>query len=140
MNKLTHVRWLAISALLIGTSAVAQTTSTDTAPAMRSSSDTAPADNSKSNRLDPSNRSASADKQKNDTTDLDLVKQIRQSVMADKGLSTYGHNVKIVAVNGTVTLNGVVRTADEKAQIGRKAAAIAGAGHVVDDLKVASAE
>ena len=67
------------------------------------------------------------------------VKRVRQSVVADKSLSTYGHNVKIVAVNGTVTLNGVVRNADEKAQIGKKATAMAGAGHVIDDLKLAAA-
>jgi hypothetical protein len=30
--------------------------------------------------------------------------------MADKSLSTYGHNVKIVAVKGQVTLNGAVRS------------------------------
>jgi osmotically-inducible protein OsmY len=33
-------------------------------------------------------------------------------------------------------LNGVVRSADEKSQIGAKAAAIAGKDHVVNDLKV----
>jgi len=57
--------------------------------------------------------------------------------MADKSLSTYGHNVKIVAVNGTVTLNGVVDSAREKAAIGQKATLIAGHGHVVDDMKLA---
>lgn len=117
---------LAVPALMIGLQAMAQT------PA-----DT-PADNSKSNKQYPSNRGTTADEQKNDATDIDLVKRIRQSVMADKELSTYGHNVKIVAVNGMVTLNGVVRSADEKMQIGKKAASIAGEGHVVDDLKIAS--
>jgi len=57
--------------------------------------------------------------------------------MADHSLSTYGHNVKIVAMNGTVTLNGVVRSPEEKAQIGKLATSIAGEGHVVDDLKLA---
>ena len=66
-----------------------------------------------------------------------MTRRIRSSVTADKSLSTYGHNVKIVTANGTVTLNGVVRSDDEKAEIGAKAAAIAGKDHVVNDLKVA---
>ena len=87
--------------------------------------------------MDPSDRQATSDTQKNDATDIDLVKRIRQSVMADSTLSTYGHNVKIVAVNGTVTLNGVVRSDAEKTQIDEKAVSIAGEGHVVDNLKLA---
>ena len=59
------------------------------------------------------------------------------SVIADKGLSTYGHNIKIVAVNGTVTSNGVVHSGDEKTAIREKATAVTGSGHVVDKLKVA---
>jgi hyperosmotically inducible periplasmic protein len=95
-------------------------------------------DNSKSNDTVKAERQATSDMQKNDASDIDLVKRIRQSVMADNTLSTYGHNVKIVAVNGTVTLNGVVRSDAEKQQIGKKAASIAGEGRVIDDLKVAS--
>ena len=128
---------LAVPALVIGAQASAQAASSDSGSRMSSSSDAVAPDNTKSNRQDPSNRQASSDKQKNDSADIDLAKRIRQSVMADKDLSTYGHNVKIVAVNGTVTLNGVVRSADEKMLIGRKAAQIAGDGHVVDELKVA---
>jgi osmotically-inducible protein OsmY len=112
--------------VLIGMQAVAQTPSAGVAT-----------DNTKSNKVDPSDRGATADKQGNDAADIDLAKRIRQSVMADKSLSTYGHNVKIVAMNGTVTLNGVVDSAQEKAAIGQKATSIAGNGHVVDDMKLA---
>jgi hyperosmotically inducible protein len=101
----------------------------------QTSASTAP-DNTKSNKEDSSNRATTADMQNNDAGDLDLTQRIRSSVIADKNQSTYGHNVKIVTVNGTVTLNGVVRTADEKSQVGAKAAAIAGKEHVVNDLKV----
>jgi hypothetical protein len=44
-------------------------------------------DNAKSNKVDASN-STTADAQPNRATDLDLTKRIRQSVMADKTLST----------------------------------------------------
>jgi hyperosmotically inducible periplasmic protein len=55
--------------------------------------------------------------------------------MADKALSTYAHNVKIVTVSGTVTLNGVVRDDREKDEIVAKAQAVASS--VVNDLTVA---
>jgi hyperosmotically inducible periplasmic protein len=94
-------------------------------------------DNTKQNNIDAMNRSASADTQKNDETDLALTKQIRASLMADKSLSTYAHNVKIVAVNGNVTLNGVVRTQQEKDSIEAKAQSVVNNGSVVNNLKIA---
>jgi hyperosmotically inducible periplasmic protein len=94
-------------------------------------------DSAKSNQVDPSNATSTADSQTNNAADLDLTKRIRQSVMADKSLSTYAHNVKIVTHNGNVTLNGVVRTEDEKTSVEMKAANIAGKTKVTSDLKVA---
>jgi hyperosmotically inducible protein len=96
-----------------------------------------PPDNSKSNKVNASNATATADAQTNTASDLDLTKRIRQSVIADKSLSTYAHNIKIVTVNGSVTLNGVVRSEDEKAAVEMKAANIAGKGKVNDELKIA---
>jgi hyperosmotically inducible protein len=99
----------------------------------------AAADNTKTNQSDSSNTAASSDTQSNAAGDLNLTSRIRKSVIADKSLSTYAHNVKIVAVNGNVTLNGVVRSDQEKSAVEMKAVAIAGKGNVVDDLKVAPA-
>ena len=96
-----------------------------------------PADNSKSNKVDVTNTTATADEQKDNESDRTLTQQIRQSVMADKSMSTYAHNVKIVSVNGTVTLNGVVHSAKEKKSVETKAVAVAGKEHVVNDLKIA---
>jgi hyperosmotically inducible protein len=94
-------------------------------------------DNAKSNKVDASNATATADAQTNNALDLDLTKRIRQSVMADKSLSTYAHNIKIVTVNGSVTLHGVVRSEDEKGAVEMKAANIAGKNKVTSDLKIA---
>jgi hyperosmotically inducible protein len=120
--------------VLAGQLAVAQTNPTDNSS--NSTNRTAAPDNTKSNREDPSNIDRTADTQSNKTTDMELTRRIRSSVTADKNLSTYAHNMKIVTANGTVTLNGVVRSDDEKAEIGAKAAAIAGRDNVVNDLKV----
>ena len=96
-------------------------------------------DNTKTNKnaVDSSNKSSVADGQSNSSTDLALTQQIRKSVMADKTLSTYAHNVKIVSVNGVVTLNGVVHSDQEKNAVAMKAEEVAGKGKVTNDLKVA---
>jgi hyperosmotically inducible protein len=96
-----------------------------------------PPDNTKSNQTDPSNREVTADAQKENEADRGLVQRIRKSLMAKKDLSTYAHNVKIVALNGQVTLNGVVRSDDEKRKVASLAEEVAGKQNVVNDLKVA---
>jgi hyperosmotically inducible protein len=96
-----------------------------------------PPDNTKSNKTDLSNRQVTADAQKENEADRGLVQRIRKSLMAQKDLSTYAHNVKIVALNGQVTLNGVVRSDDEKSKVAGLAEEVAGKQNVVNDLKVA---
>jgi len=66
-----------------------------------------------------------------------LARQIRKALVSDKSLSTYAHNVKIIATNGTVTLRGPVRSEDEKAAIEAKAKGIAGVTDVRNELTVA---
>jgi hypothetical protein len=70
--------------------------------------------------------SHTADQQSEATSDRMLTKKIRQSLIADKSLSTYGHNVKIITKDGMVTLKGPVRSDDEKSAIASKAAEVAG--------------
>jgi hyperosmotically inducible periplasmic protein len=94
------------------------------------------ADNSKTNQRDRDSAAVTADQQKNNKSDADLTKKIRQSIYSDKTLSTYAHNVKIVAQDGRVTLRGPVRSDAEKDQIQQKAAAIAGADAVTNQLEV----
>ena len=67
-----------------------------------------------------------ADQQSNATSDRMLTKHIRQALIADKSLSMYGHNVKIITKNGMVTLKGPVHSEEEKQSIASKAAEVAG--------------
>jgi hyperosmotically inducible periplasmic protein len=137
MTKPTMSAFLAAPLLVLGIqAAIAQTSAADVSSANSMDKSVAP-DNTKSNKQDPSDRNQTADKQMNNSTDVDVTHRIRRSVMADKNLSAYGHNVKIVSANGTVTLNGVVRTDAEKAEIGKKAASVVGKDHVVNEIKVA---
>jgi osmotically-inducible protein OsmY len=76
---------------------------------------------------------ATADQQSSSPSDRQLTAQIRKSLMADKSLSTYAHNIKIITVNGSVTLKGPVKSDEEKQQIASKAAEIAGGQDKIDN-------
>ena len=75
--------------------------------------------------------------QKNTRNDLGISRDIRRAIVADKGLSTYAHNVKVITENGWVTLKGPVRSEDERKAIEAKAVEIAGRDHVANELTVA---
>ena len=94
-------------------------------------------DNTQVNKRDRAAGEATADQQKNNRSDLDLTKDIRKSIVDDKSLSTYAHNVKVISQNGTVTLKGPVKSEDEKNSIVSKAVSIAGGSDkVVDQMSV----
>ena len=94
-------------------------------------------DNTKVNKRDRNRSEPTADQQKGNVSDRDLTKRIRQSIMADKSLSTYAHNVKVISQNGTVTLKGPVKSEAEKSAIVSKAVSLAGgADKVVDQMSV----
>jgi osmotically-inducible protein OsmY len=93
-------------------------------------------DNTRVNKADRDSSQPTADQAKNNMSDRDLEKHIRRDVVSDKSLSTYGHNVKIIAQHGTVTLRGPVHSEDEKRAIEEHARKYAGDGHVQDELTV----
>jgi hyperosmotically inducible periplasmic protein len=96
-----------------------------------------PADNTKVNRRDRAKDAVTADQQKENAADRDLTRRIRQSLMRDKGLSSYAHNVKVIAQDGQVTLKGPVRSDEERRSVEAKATEVAGAGHVTNQMSVA---
>lgn len=90
-------------------------------------------DNTKVNVRDRNAGEVTADQQKANKTDRELTARIRRSIMADKSLSTYAHNIKIISQNGAVTLKGPVRSDDEKKSVVAKAVAVAGSADKVTD-------
>lgn len=94
------------------------------------------ADNSATNKRDNNPAELTADQQKNDHSDVDLTAKIRRSIVSDKSLSTNGHNVKIIAQNGQVTLKGPVHSEAEKTNIEQRASAIAGQSNVKNEIDV----
>ena len=94
-------------------------------------SSTAP-DNSGKNKA----HAKTADQQPENTSDRDITKKIRRAIVADKSLSTYGHNVKIITQSGAVTLKGPVHSDEEKQTIAAKAAEVVGQDKVTNQLTV----
>ena len=90
-------------------------------------------DNTKVNQRDRNTGEVTADQQKANATDRELTKKIRRSIMADKSLSTYAHNIKVIRQNGAVTLKGPVKSDDEKRVVVAKAVAVAGSADKVTD-------
>jgi hyperosmotically inducible protein len=117
--------FLLVSSLLGGAWVLAQDQSTQV-----------PADNTKVNQRDRNADQPTADQQTSNRSDRDITQQIRRSIVKDKSLSTYAHNVKIVTQNGQVTLKGPVRSDEEKRAIEAKAAEIAGDSKVTSQLDV----
>jgi osmotically-inducible protein OsmY len=96
-----------------------------------------PPDNSKVNTRDKAKGAQTADQQKENAADRELTRSIRRSLMDDKDLSSYAHNVKIISQGGKVTLKGPVRSEDEKRVVEAKATKVAGEGHVTNQMSVA---
>jgi osmotically-inducible protein OsmY len=101
-----------------------------------SGAQTAP-DNTKVNKRDRAKEAATADQHKENSNDRELTQKIRRALMDDKTLSTYAHNVKVIAQDGQITLKGPVRTEDEKKTVEAKATEVAGAGHVTNQISIA---
>lgn len=93
-------------------------------------------DNTKVNKRDRSSAEPTADQAKENHSDRQVMQEIRKAVVGDKSLSTYAHNVKIIAQDGKVTLKGPVRSEEEKNTIEAKAVSVAGQGNVTNQLTV----
>src|ERR1700723_4118829 len=124
----TAIRTFLCTGLLLGSGALAL--------AKKPASQQTSPDNTKVNERCRSQDAPTADQQKANRSDQDITQQIRQSIMKDKSLSTYAHNIKIITQNGQVTLKGPVRSEDEKRTVEAKAAEIAGESKVTSELNI----
>lgn len=93
-------------------------------------------DNTAKNKRDQGSATETPDKQGNSKSDRKLLQAIRKSVVADKNLSTYAHNVKIVVNNGQATLRGPVKNSAEKEKVAELAKA-AGATQIDNQIEIA---
>ena len=96
------------------------------------------ADNSAKNVRDRDGSTLTPGDQSESKADLDLTQRIRQAVVADTSLSTTAHNIKIITVDGVVTLRGPVTSEQEKTKIVTTTQQIAGVKKVQNHLEVAA--
>ena len=95
-------------------------------------------DNSGRNVRDADGATKTPGDQSESEADRTITQDVRQAVTADDSISTNGKNVKIVTVDGTVTLRGPVKSEQEKTNIAAKAQQIAGVKKVDNQLEIAN--
>ena len=141
MNKSTHVAFSMLIAMAFvvaaGSMLPSQAQTAQTGTNAENTQTGANADNTKMNSEDhDKDAMTTAGQQKDNRSDRDITQEIRRSIVKDKSLSTYAHNVKIITRDGQVTLKGPVQSADEKKAIQAKATEIAGQNKVTNELNV----
>lgn len=77
---------------------------------------------------------AGAAQQSNQSSDIEITRNIRRAVVKDKTLSIAAHNVTIITKDGKVTLKGRVKSDAEKQTVETAATSVAGAGNVDNQL------
>jgi hyperosmotically inducible protein len=86
----------------------------------------APADNTRKNARDRG------------TDALTITQGVRQAVMKDDALSMTAKNVKIITIDGVVTLRGPVKSADERARVAALAQQTGNVKSVDNQLEIAA--
>lgn len=95
------------------------------------------ATNTKKNQRDYQSQTLTPEDQaRGSKADVELSRKIREELVKNEGISTNGHNVKIITIGGVVTLRGPVASANEKAQIEDIAKKTAGVKRVDSQLEV----
>jgi len=95
-------------------------------------------DNSGRNERDRNDATKTAGDQSESEADRTISQNIRKAITSDESVSTNGKNVKIITVDGVVTLRGPVKSETEKTNIAAKAQQIAGVKNVENQLEIAN--
>lgn len=98
----------------------------------------ADADNTKKNVRDKEGDTLTPLDQGGSEADRTITQKIRKAVVAHDDLSMNAKNVKIITVDGAVTLRGPVKSTAEKSAIAKIAKDVAGTKNVDDQLEVES--
>src|SRR2546423_9921892 len=104
--------------------------------ALAAENENAKPDNTATKQRDRSGGTKTSGDQSNSSADLKITQAIRRALMNDRELSTTAKNIKVITVNGQVTLRGPVKTAREKAKIDQLAKSAAGGVKIADQLDV----
>ena len=105
-------------------------------PALAAEYGATPPDNTGKNVRDRGDKTLTPMDQGGSASDRELTASIRKAIVNDDSLSTNAHNVKIITVDGVVTLRGPVKTAAEKATVAAAAQKANGVKRVDNQLEV----
>ena len=94
------------------------------------------ADNTGRNVRDRNAATITPPDQSESAADRTITQQIRQAVVSDRALSMDAKNIKIVTINGVVTLRGPVANAQEKDLVEKKASDVPGISKVINQLEI----
>lgn len=94
-------------------------------------------DNTGRNVRDRDDKTLTPFDQSESEADRTLTQRVRQSIVGDDSLSTTAKNVKIITINGVVTLRGPVKSEEERSRIVAAAQQIAGKNNVQNQLEIA---
>lgn len=107
-----------------------------TATDSKKKADESAADNSAKNERDRDGTTLTPGDQSNTEADRAITQKIRRSIVEEKALSTTAKNIKIITIDGSVTLRGPVNNETEKKEIGDIATKIAAPGNVDNQLEI----
>lgn len=93
-------------------------------------------DNTGKNVRDRDLNTITPDDQLENEADRTITQKIRQALLADESLTANAKNIKVVTINGVVTLRGPVASAAEKEAIARKLTSISGIQRVDNQLEI----
>lgn len=94
------------------------------------------ADDSAINQRDKNLEEVTAENQGGSKSDFEITRSLRRSLVKDKRLSLYAHNIKIITQDGVVTLKGPVRSEKEKKIIEARALKVPGCKQVENKMDV----
>lgn len=110
----------------------------DSASGRDNSASNVAADNTGKNERDQHVAALTPGAQGGSETDLTVTQRIRQGVVDSESLSVNGKNVKIVTMDGVVTLRGPVKSNQEKLHIAAIAQGVDGVKRVQNQLEIAA--
>lgn len=94
------------------------------------------ADNTRVNERDRSGSTLTPLDQGASPSDTKTTQRIRQAVVGDDSLSFTAKNVKIITINGKVTLRGPVNSARERAKVEATAKSVTGVTQIDNQLEI----
>lgn len=94
------------------------------------------ADNTRVNKRESGQNRVTADQQTNNDHDIEITRQIRREVMRTSDLSTNAQNIKIITMDGKVTLKGPVHSMREENELLKVARNVAGKDMVINKMEI----